>query len=540
MRKRILSLISILLVISLAVMCAVFFVACNPEEEDNDGNRFSTETNIIDDNFRNYYEIFVWSFFDTNNDGIGDLDGVTAKLDYIKDMGYNGIWLMPINDATSYHMYDVDNYYTIDTRYGTMEDFEELLDAAHERGINVIMDLVVNHSSENCSWFKQATNYIRQNGQPGGAYGDYYNFTKSPQNTGFSKVSGTDYYYEARFWSGMPDLNLDSVNVKNEIEDIMEFWLTKGVDGFRLDAVTSYYTGNDVKNIEFLRWLNDTAKAIKSDCYIVGECWIENDASINQYYGSGVDSFFLFTSATSRGSIYDVLKDLRANNGEAFSDLLMKLQSTYPQGAVLAPFLGNHDTARPGSFFPQSRKVKMAGGLLSMMNGSVFVYYGEEIGMISKDAQSSDPHKRIAMLWEDGIYPGVCYTTPENIRIDETYYKYDSVIEQQADPTSILNYYKHAMLIRNRFPEIARGTVEVFKDGYSKYVSVIKKTYNGESVIIVINLDGTNGLQFKLNLASLGASELVDELLVDSDSRVEYDASTDTITLPSYSIAIFK
>lgn len=537
MRTKELSIISFVLVVVLLASFCVCLSACN---DDEGGNRFGTDTHIIDDNYRNYYEIFVWSFFDTDNDGIGDFNGVTQKLDYIKEMGYNGIWLMPTCDATSYHMYDVDNYYDVDSRYGTMQDLENLINEAHNREIKIIMDLVVNHSSENCNWFKEATKYIRENGNPGGAYGDYYNFTKNPEASGYSKVSGTDYYYEARFWSGMPDLNLDSVNVKSEIRDIMAFWLNKGFDGFRLDAVTSYYTGNDPKNIEFLSWLNTTAKEIKSDCYIVGECWIENDAKISQYYTSGIDSFFLFTSATARGSIYDVLKDLRANNGEAFSDLLMHLQDTYPEGCVLAPFLGNHDTARPGSFFPQSRKVKMAGGLMSMMNGSVFVYYGEEIGMISKDASSSDPHKRIAMLWDEGIYPGICYTTPEGIRIDESYYKYAPVNEQQEDHTSILNYYKHAMLIRNRFPQIARGTVEVFKDGYSKYVSVIRKTYNNESIVIVINLDGTNDLEFKLNLSSLGVTTLVDELLVDSGSMVRYDAKTDTVYMPSYSIAIFK
>ena len=221
------------------VLIVSFFIctltACNNDTD---------KENIIDDNNRNWYEIFVYSFYDSDNDGIGDLNGVTSKLDYIREMGFNGIWLMPIHPSPTYHKYDVKDYYDVDEVYGTLDDLKNLVDEAHKRGIRVILDLVVNHSSSDHPWFKEACDYIRENGAPGGKYGEYYNFTKKANATGYSLVSGTSYYYESRFWSGMPDLNLDSEQVKAEIVKIMKYWFEEyQIDGFRLDAVTSYYTG---------------------------------------------------------------------------------------------------------------------------------------------------------------------------------------------------------------------------------------------------------------------------------------------------------
>ena len=152
MRKSILKGISLALA---SLLVCVGLVSCKPETSEEPKSTIYDEsyTNIIDDHYRNYYEIFVYSYFDTNNDGIGDINGVTQKLDYIKEMGFNGIWLMPVHEGTSYHKYDVEDYYSIDKDFGTIEDFENLLKEAHARGINVIMDLVVNHTTSNHSWF---------------------------------------------------------------------------------------------------------------------------------------------------------------------------------------------------------------------------------------------------------------------------------------------------------------------------------------------------------------------------------------------------
>ncbi len=520
-----------ILVMTMILTSCLSLTGCQkPVEED------TLKLNIIDDNVRNWYEVFVYSFFDTNNDGIGDLKGVTQKLDYIQEMGYNGIWLMPIHPSPTYHKYDVNDYYAIAPDYGTLEDLDELITEAHKRGIKVILDLVLNHTSSDHPWFKEACSYISTNGAPGGKYGEYYNFRQGNMG-GYSPVSGSaSYYYEARFWSGMPDLNLDSDAVRAEITDIMRFWLEDhNVDGFRLDAVTSYYTGNVDKNVAFLSWLNTQAKAIKPDCYIVGEAWESSDYQIGRYYESGVDSFFLFTGAQASGTITSAVKQ---QNGAAIGRLMVELQNSYTTG-TLAPFLGNHDTMRPGSFVPGEEKLKMAGGVLSMMNGNVFVYYGEEIGMISKNGSNSDPAKRIAMKWQaKNIYPGCCYLPPENTPVDETYYYYPSVEEQMADPDSILNYYKQAMRIRNCFPAIARGQVEYFPEGQSNYVCVLRKTWQQESVVIVMNLDGFEQT-VNIDEAALGCSKLAAQLCADSTQKIQYDGSG-KVTMPPYSIAIFQ
>ncbi len=492
------------------------------------------ELNIIEDNYRNWYEIFVYSYFDTDNDGIGDLNGVTEKLDYIKDMGFNGIWLMPVHPSPTYHKYDVNDYYGIDPEYGTLEDMKKLIDEAHKRDIKIILDLVLNHTSVSNKWFTEACDYIKKNGEPGGEYGEYYNFIDT-KTADYEQVGASSYYYEARFWSGMPDLNLDSEKVRGEIVDIMKYWMNDyGADGFRLDAVTSYYTGDVEKNVEFLSWLNTEAKKIKPDCYLVGEAWETSDYQINRYYQSGVDSFFLFTGAMATGTI---AMNVKQQNGKALGQLFADLQSEYKNG-IPAPFLGNHDTMRPGSFMPGENNVKMAAGVLSMMNGGTYVYYGEEIGMISKNGSDSDPAKRIAMKWmEKSVYEGWCFTSPENISVDKDSYRYPSVEAQSADENSILNYYKKAMRLRNSFPSIARGTVENIPCDNS-YVSAITKTYKDEKITIVINLSEFEQ-KIALDKNSLGYSAVAGELYVTGGAKA-VDDGAGNITLPPQSIVIFK
>lgn len=525
--------ISIILLISIVMSC-LCFTSCEWISNLFSKDKENVQLNIIDDNYRNWYEIFVYSFYDTNNDGIGDLNGVTEKLDYIKEMGFNGIWLMPIHPSPTYHKYDVTDYYAIDPDYGTLEDFKRLIEEAHKRGINVIMDLVVNHSSDSHPWFKSACEYIKSNGAPGGEYGDFYNF-KIGTGGAYHSVSGTQYSYEGQFWSGMPDLNLNSEKVRAEIQSIMKYWLeTYDVDGFRLDAVTSYYTGNLQGNIDFLSWINTEAKKIKSDAYIVGEAWVTDDFTIDRYYESGCDSFFLFTGAQAGGSIATAV---RSASGKMVGNLYTNLQNTYGD-VILAPFLGNHDTMRPGSFMAGQENLKMAAGVLSMMNGGTFVYYGEEIGMISKGGNNSDPAKRIAMKWKaKTIYEGHCYLPPENTPVDDSSYYYPSVEEQMADEESILNYYKEAMELRNRFPSIARGKVTYYPEGNNNYICVITKEYEGEKITIVFNMDSFEQT-VTLDKATLGFTELVGELYA-AGGEFSFD-DNGNLVMPGQSIAIFK
>ncbi len=452
------------------------------ENEQNGDSDIVTDTDvraeIIDDSYRNYYEIFVYSFYDSDGDGYGDLNGVIKKLDYVADMGYTGIWCMPVHPSPTYHKYDITDYYDIDPKYGTLDDMKKLIKEAHARNIDIILDLVVNHTSSMHPWFREACSEIAKNGEPSGKYKDYFNFQKK-YDSGYSQVGSTEWYYEARFWSGMPDLNLDSQVVRDEIRNIMKYWFDLGVDGFRLDACTSYYTGSVDKNVEFLNWLSTTAHELKQDCFLVGEAWENADPLIRRYYDSGLDSFFIFTAATGEGSIVTGPLSFSARScGLKFNDLLLKLQSTYDIG-IPSMFLGNHDTARAANFLRKSmpERVKMAEGILAMMPGALFTYYGEEIGMLG---MGEDPNKRIAMLWENLDSEGYCTKSPEGVKVDADSYYFESVAGQQADEASILNYYKKAMKLRNLYPEIARRRDDV-QNGLAgvtagEQVSVMKRT----------------------------------------------------------------
>ena len=215
----------------------------------------------LGDHYENWYEIFVYSFQDSNGDGIGDLNGVRSRLDYIEEMGYTGLWLMPIMPSPSYHKYDVTDYYDIDPQYGTLEDFRALVQACHERKMKLIIDMPFNHSSSQHPFFVDACKALINGSES--IYTDYYCFS---QQTGQKQVpvGESGWYYEEQFSGGqMPDLNLDSEAVREEIRQIFEFWLIDvGVDGFRLDAVTSYYAADTAQNVDFLRWLKGLAEEL--------------------------------------------------------------------------------------------------------------------------------------------------------------------------------------------------------------------------------------------------------------------------------------
>lgn len=524
MKKR----LSLFIVFVLAISVVFSLVAC-----DNSG-LVRDDGEYVYDNYRNYYEIFVYSFYDSNGDGYGDLNGVTKKLDYIKDMGFNGIWLMPIHPSPTYHKYDVSDYYAIDELYGNLEDFDKLITEAHARNINVIIDLVVNHTSTSHKWFKDATAAIKK-GDVDNKYVKYYNFVNQKRDD-YTQVSGTSYYYESRFWSGMPDLNLDNEDVRGEISDIMKYWLVDhNVDGFRLDAVTSYYTGQVSKSVEFLSWLNNEAKSFKEDCYIVGEAWEGTDGQIVAYNDSGIDSCFLFTGTAGSNKMSGLFSHLSVDSGEEYSEWLVYLQDMY-SGHILAPFLSNHDMARAANAFGRSRitYIKMGAGLLAMMSGSTFVYYGDEIGMVS--AGDSDPNRRIAMLWEDSddFYEGQCYNRPTGAdKITALSYNYPSVATQAEDETSIYNFYKQAFNIRAKYPEIARGEVKMIECD-NRFVSITQRTYNGKTCTVVINLNPEEEAVIDTDAAW---GNMVARLMADNGTVTHVKGK---LTMPAFSIAIFR
>ncbi len=494
--------------------------------------KYEQELNIIDDNCRNYYEIFVRSFYDSDGDGIGDLNGVTAKLDYIQNLGFNGIWLMPVNPSATYHKYDVKDYYDIDKEYGTLDDFKNLLSECEKRGIKVIMDLVLNHTSAQHQWFIEASNYIRKLGNDGEIntedckYAGYYNFKKGVQGSGWSNISGTDWYYECNFWDQMPDLNLDNEEVRREIEEIVKYWLDFGAGGFRLDAVKDYYTGKPQSNIEFLKWFCDYVRDIDENAYIVGEVW-ESMIQISEYYKSGITSIFNFPVSQHDGNIIKLARNM-SQSGKTFPELMAELSEQYGASNpnyIDAPFVSNHDTGRIANACGNNEtQMKLAAGLLLTMNGSPFVYYGEETGLNSYG--SKDENKRLPMNWSSTDTAGLTRKPSDADTVEQ---KHAPADEQLKDPYSILNYYKRAIRIRNENPEIARGSVEVLATSNDS-VSGVKKSYNGSEISIYYNL--TDSVQ------SLSVSgEIRGYLSVDSG---EPELSDGNLTMPPYSIVICK
>ena len=433
----------------------------------------------------NWYEVFVRSYQDSDGDGIGDLKGLAARLDYIREMGYDGLWLMPVMPSPSYHKYDVMDYCAVDPEYGTLEDMKSLIDQAHADGIRLIVDLPVNHTSTRHPWFLAACEALRAG--ENSPYIAYYNFRQKAE-TGFVPLEGTSWYYEERFaGGGMPDLNLDSEAVWQEIETILRFWLVDmGVDGFRLDAVTSYYTGEHERNIAALTRFKALCEAIRPDTYLVGECWT-GLTTIADYYRSGL-RFFLFPASQAEGFIAASLRG-RSGHAEKFAKSYQTVLDAIPDG-TLAPFLSNHDTGRTvGSV--QGRKnlpiAKFAEGVLNMLQGDVYTYYGEEIGMVGS---GDDPNKRLAMYWADGDM------TDQPPGVTGLEYAYPSVEAQQADPDSLLNYCRRANQLRLRYPMIAAGENAFVAGGGD--LCVMRRRAAGGGCLIVLNFSAKETLQYTL------------------------------------------
>lgn len=501
----------------------------------------------MEDNYRTYYEVFVYSFFDSNGDGIGDLRGLIDKLDYINDgdpqttsdLGCNGIWLMPIMPSPSYHKYDVTDYCEIDPEYGTMEDFEALIAECDKRGIKVIIDFVINHSSSEHPWFKEACSYLASlgDGEPSPEecpYVDYYHFTKEA-GTGYSQVPGSDvWYYEAQFYYGMPDLNLYNEQVRKEIEEIVDFWLSKGVGGFRLDAAKEYETGVDSANVEILTWFTDMVKGKKEDAYLVAEVWTDI-STYAQYYDSGIDSVFNFAFADSEGIIASAAKASApaSSYGKAIENI-QEIFAGHNPDYIDAPFYTNHDMARSAGYYSgddAQSQTKIAGAMNLLMTGSAFVYYGEELGM---KGAGKDENKRAPMYFsEDKSMPGMCAGPAD---MDSVKMKYGSYEVQAEDPYSIYHYYRKAIRIRNAFPAISKGTVTNLETYSDDTLTAFTKTYEDETLYIFCNLSA-EPRTVQIPEISSEVEKIASGLYVD-ENRASLEK--DTLTLPGYGVAILK
>lgn len=491
------------------------------------------EENCIKDKYRNYYEIFVYSFCDSNGDGIGDLAGVTSKLDYLVELGIDGIWLTPIMPSDTTHKYNVEDYMAIDPTFGTMEDFDHLIEECNKRGINIILDLVVNHTSTKHPWFLKALEEIKA-GKPG-KYAHYYSFVEAEEDKnslddegGYHPAGIGNYMYEYAFTDNMAALNLENEEVVDEINHIAKYWLEKGVAGFRLDAVR-HYCFEQEKSIEFLKAFYEYCQTINPEVYMVGEVF-SSGSMIETFYKTEIDSYFNFMFAKGDGRI---TSNLRGKAGSDFVQSLVKWQERICKvnpNYIDANFLTNHDIDRYfGIIGKDNIKQKMAASMYLMMPGNSFTYYGEEIGMLGS---GHDANKRAPMVWSIETTKEMTTPIPESDHIPAIA---AGVKEQQGDKKSLLSFYKEALHIREQNPEIARGRIEqiLLED---KQIGAYATTYKDSKVIIIHNL-GDEAKTVTLDKGTYGYSKIVGMLLTGEEKAT---LKGNELTLPPMSTVILK
>lgn len=450
-----------------------------------------------------FYELFVRSFYDSDGDGIGDFQGIIEKLDYLNDgdsdtdtdLGITAIWLMPMMESPSYHGYDVTDYYKTEPDYGTMADFEAFLDEAHNRGIKIIIDLVLNHTSNQHSWFKQSANssidfqdwYIWSDTDPGflGPWGQkvWHNY-------------GSDYYY-GLFWSGMPDLNYNHQPVKDEMFKIANFWLNKGVDGFRLDAIKYMIEDGTVlentpATFSLLEEFNELYKTNNSKAFTIGEVW-SNTASIIPYVqNERLDVCFEFDLAS------DILAAVNSENSSRIQQQMQNIKASYP-ALQYGTFLTNHDMDRVYEIIgSNAEKMKLAASIYLTLPGIPFLYYGEELSMTGTGAHENI---RRPMQWSDEAFAGFSTTSPWNSVGSN--YTTNNVSVMESNPSSLLNHYKKLIHIRNQQAAMRKGNYLNIVSAESNVLS-FARIHENEGVVVVSNL----GTQLTNTSLTLTASSL--------------------------------
>ncbi len=490
-----------------------------------------------------HYEIFVRAFCDTNSDGLGDLNGVTAKLDYLQDLGIRAIWLMPINPSPSYHKYDITDYYTVDRDYGTLDDMKRLVREAHARGIAVLMDLVLHHTSSRHHWFREACK------GPDNPYWHYYKWllpeeikarnlatrditADSDERNPWHTVRGAQFreQYYGMFWREMPDLNFDHPPVRAEFVNVARFWLTEvGVDGFRLDAARHLYREfEEPKNHQFWTEFRAALEIIKPDVHLVGEVWTRPE-KIAPYF-RGLHANFNFDFALSLAEVVrqeDDTEDLMA--------FLAYVQGVYERitpDFIDALILSNHDQIRIGSALNgHPNRLKVAANLLLTLPGNPYLYYGEELGMLG---QKPDEHIREPFLWDIGKqdrdrarWRPAKYSTSRTVR---------PLVQQQADPNSLFCHYKRLIHLRNNHPVLNdnRSRLEQSKIRQQGVVAFIRRGANGGRVLVVHNLS-----QNPLTVV-LPPDELALFTRLTFASRDETALDSAGLRLGAYSVAVLE
>lgn len=499
-----------------------------------------------------FYEVFVRSFNDSNGDGVGDIQGLIQKLDYLNDgdpattddLGITGIWLMPITQSPSYHGYDVIDYNQVDFEYGSNDDFKQLMEAAHKRGIKVIIDLVLNHTSAQHPWFVESVK-----GNP--EYADWYIWEDT--DPGYAGPWGqkvwikarNDRYYYAVFWDQMPDLNLENPEVTAEIQNISRFWVEEmGVDGFRLDAIRHFVEdGPAQENTAATHaWLQDYYRFYKSldpALLTVGEAWTLTPLIID-YVGDEVDIAFEFELAEA------FITAAKGPLAVAFTKQMQIVLDSYPEGQY-GVFLTNHDQNRVMSQLNDDEvRARLAATMMLTAPGVPFIYYGEEIGMTGF---KPDEDIRRPMQWNsDNLRVG--FTSGFPWRSPAGDYTERSVALQDAAPDSLLNHYRALIHLRSNNSALRTGDAVLVDAGSPRLYAMLR--YNDEQAfLILVNVHPKPlaGDDYSLSLPSgpfsgtvqaEGVLGLLDPAAPEINASGGFDAYVPFAEIPAQSSVIIK
>ena len=466
-----------------------------PIKEPGEEDPLSEDEFLVDyDNHRTYYQLLVYSFADSDGDGIGDFKGIADKLDYLKDLGIEGIWLSPILKASSYHGYDIDDYYEINTSYEVSIDGKDyginyLLRECHDRGIKVLMDLVLNHTSSSNVWCRE--------------HRDWY---------------GSD----NRF--GFPELNYDKQEVREAAKDVGRYWLNRGFDGFRLDAAMWIYNSGSnrhEKNYAFWKEWCGAMKATKPDCYLIGEVLDDNHDLAYSYANAGFDSTFDFNA------LGNVIQAVNNNNKNYASNTAsdIKKATDINKDYILGRALSNHDIGRFNQAHPDSSdkayyvedeaQIILANAINALTPGNTFIYYGDELGLkgTCEDTRAGwyyDMNYRTPMPWSNGRTNSVKYfanfhgtgKTTSRTFIGQT------VEQMMEEENSIYDCLRKALKLKNSNETLQKGTIAPIAN-LDNGLNGFDVAYNGSSVRVIYNPSSGNAVDYPLDkdpLYNLGAT----------------------------------
>lgn len=490
-----------------------------------------------------FYEVYVRSLQDSDGDGIGDLPGLTSRLDDLRALGVDALWLMPIMPTPFKDSgYDVADYEGINPDYGAMSDFEALLDAAHARGMRVIIDLVLNHTSSEHAWFQESR------ADKTNPKADWYVWSDTPsdpnnscgtQNVVFGPSAweydaGRDQYYFHRFYPEQPDLNYENPEVVAATLDVARFWLDKGVDGFRCDVISLLYESADDcgfldKTKAYIKQLRQVVDEYP-DRVLVAEPTNLTDAK--SYFGSGNDQFHM---AFHFGFGYFWSLQFGSQNAAATLATFQNALTEYPAGSQDALVIGSHDVVRAFDAAQGDESRHRRAALIQMtMRGSPFIYYGEELGMRSGTAKVVDfrDSARTPMLWSGG--PGYGFTTgtpwlPFGADADST-----NLEVQQGDPASMHSYYRSLLGLRRGRAVWGSGDAEILSVDHAG-VFAARRFDADQRYVVVVNMTDD---PVSAKLALPGGESRPGRVLGQGTLTIEGEAGK--LSMPARQGAVFR